>query len=216
MLKKLKVLFIFIPISLALSYFFDASLYSFITSALAIIPLAALMSHLTDQLRHLLGSSWGGLINVSFGNATELIISVFAIYDGLLNVVKANITGSILMNLLLVLGLSFFLGGLKYQRQEFDKLLAITNSVMLMLAVIGMLIPAIFYYGSAKIKTVVLGRLSIGVGLVLFFTYLAGLYFTLVFHEQEKDKRKEGEERKEKDWQDYNYKRIGKKIFIYY
>ncbi|NLJ84300.1 MAG: calcium/proton exchanger [Halanaerobiaceae bacterium] len=213
MLKKLKVLFIFIPISLALSYFFDASLYSFITSALAIIPLAALMSHLTDQLRHLLGSSWGGLINVSFGNATELIISVFAIYDGLLNVVKANITGSILMNLLLVLGLSFFLGGLKYQRQEFDKLLAITNSVMLMLAVIGMLIPAIFYYGSAKIKTVVLGRLSIGVGLVLFFTYLAGLYFTLVFHEQEKDKRKEGEERKEKDWQDYNYKRIGKKIF---
>ena len=76
MLKKLKVLFIFIPISLALSYFFDASLYSFITSALAIIPLAALMSHLTDQLRHLLGSSWGGFDKCSFGNATELIISV--------------------------------------------------------------------------------------------------------------------------------------------
>ena len=110
MLNKLKVLFIFIPISLILSYLFNASLYSFITSALAIIPLAALMSHLTDKLRYQLGSSWGGLINVTFGNATELIISVFAIYDGLLNVVKANITGSILMNLLLVLGLSFFWG----------------------------------------------------------------------------------------------------------
>lgn len=210
MLNKLKVLFIFIPISLILSYLFNASLYSFITSALAIIPLAALMSHLTDQLRYQLGSSWGGLINVTFGNATELIISVFAIYDGLLNVVKANITGSILMNLLLVLGLSFFLGGLKYQRQEFDKLLAITNSVMLMLAVIGMLIPAIFYYGSEKIKTLVLGRLSIGVGLVLFLTYLAGLYFTLVFHEQEKQEKKDRGNRDEKGWQDY--KRIGRKI----
>ncbi|HOA40053.1 MAG TPA: calcium/proton exchanger [Halanaerobiales bacterium] len=187
MLKKLKILYIFIPISLILFYLLQAPLASFLSSALAIIPLAALMSHLTDQIRHQLGSSWGGLINISFANATELIISLFAIYDGLFNVVKANITGSIIMNLLLVLGLSFFLGGLKYQRQEFDKLLAITNSVMLMLAVIGMLIPAIFYYGSAKIKTVILGRLSLGVGLVLFITYLAGLYFTLIFHEQEKE-----------------------------
>lgn len=192
MLEKLKVLFIFVPISLVLFYFMDGSLLSFITSALAITPLAALMSNLTDQLRHQLGSSWGGLINVTFGNATELIISIFAIYGGLLNVVKANITGSIIMNLLLVLGLSFFIGGLKYQRQEFDKLLAITNSAMLMLAVIGMLIPAIFYYGSPNIRTVVLGRLSIGVGLVLFTTYLAGLYFTLIFHEEEKRQKEEG------------------------
>ncbi|QTL99457.1 calcium/proton exchanger [Iocasia frigidifontis] len=186
MVKKMRYLLIFVPISLGFSYFRDGSIWSFITSALAIIPLAALMASITDRLRNILGSSWGGIINVTFGNATELIISIFAIYDGLLNVVKANITGSIIMNLLLVLGMSFLLGGLRYQRQKFDKLLAITNSAMLMLAVIGMLIPAIFYFGSSNIKTLVLGKLSMGVGFVLFVTYLASLYFTLIFHEKEK------------------------------
>ncbi|NLM97779.1 MAG: calcium/proton exchanger [Halanaerobiaceae bacterium] len=203
MFPKLKILLIFVPISIALSFFLDGSLLSFISSALAIIPLAALMSSLTDQLQKALGSSWGGLVNVTFGNATELIISIFAINDGLLNVVKANITGSIIMNLLLVLGLSFFLGGLKYQRQVFDKLLAITNSAMLMLAVAGMLIPAIFYYGSPNIKTLILDRLSIGVGIVLFATYLIGLYFTLVFHEKEKK-----QEREEKTEDSKLYKKI--------
>ena len=191
MLNKLKILLVFVPISFGFYYFQDGSVWSFITSALAIIPLAALMSALTDQLRSYLGSSWGGLINVTFGNATELIISLFAIIDGLLNVVKANITGSILMNLLLVLGMSFFLGGLKHNRQSFDKLLAITNSAMLMLAVIGMLIPAIFYFASPNIKTIVLGKLSLGVALVLFSTYLASIYFTLIFHEREKKERNE-------------------------
>ncbi|MFW5981643.1 MAG: calcium:proton antiporter [Halanaerobiaceae bacterium] len=186
MFRKLKILLIFVPVSLGLSFFLDGSLLTFASTALAIIPLATIMSELTDRLRVDLGSSWGGLINVTFGNATELIISVFAIYDGLLNVVKANITGSIIMNLLLVLGLSFFLGGLKYRRQQFDKLLAITNSAMLMLAVVGMLVPAIFYFGSENVRTIVLRRLSIGVGIVLFITYLASLYFTLIYHEKEK------------------------------
>ncbi|MEJ6950632.1 calcium:cation antiporter [Natronospora cellulosivora (SeqCode)] len=186
MLGKLKILLVFVPVSLGLSFFLDGSILTFAVTALAIIPLAAIMSDLTDRLRVDLGSSLGGLINVTFGNATELIISIFAIYDGLLNVVKANITGSIIMNLLLVLGLSFFLGGLKYRRQKFDKILAITNSAMLMLAVVGMLVPAIFYFGSENIKTIVLRRLSIGVGIVLFITYLASLYFTLVYHEKEK------------------------------
>jgi len=205
MLNKLKILLIFVPISLGFSYFQDGSLWSFITSALAIIPLAALMSSITDKLRDDLGSSWGGIINVTFGNATEFLISIFAIFDGLLNVVKANITGSIIMNLLLVLGLSFFIGGLKYQRQEYDRLLAITNSAMLMLAVIGMLVPAIFYFGSPNIKSLVLGKLSLGVGFVLFCTYLANLYFTLVFHEREKKERN-------KDSGEQNKKRDGKQV----
>lgn len=195
MYNKIGIMLVFVPISIGFYYFQDRSLWSFITSALAIIPLAAFMSNITDRLRKHLGSSWGGLINVTFGNATELIISLFAIIDGLLNVVKANITGSILMNLLLVLGMSFFLGGLKHRRQSFDKLLAITNSAMLMLAVIGMLIPAIFHFASPNIKTLVLGKLSMGVGFVLFSTYLASLYFTLIFHEREKTYwNKEGEQ----------------------
>ncbi|HLV08681.1 MAG TPA: calcium/proton exchanger, partial [Halanaerobiales bacterium] len=148
------------------------------------------MSSITGKLRDQLGSSWGGLINVTFGNATEFLISIFAIFDGLYNVVKANITGSIIMNLLLVLGLSFLTGGLKYGRQKYDRLLAISNSAMLMLAVIGMLVPAIFYFGSPNIKTLILGKLSLGVGVVLFLTYLANLYFTLVFHEKERKELK--------------------------
>ncbi len=185
--QKIKFLLIFIPISFGFYYFQGDSIWVFTTSAAAIIPLASMMTYFTDKLAGYLGNSWGGLLNVTFGNATELIISLFAIIDGLLNVVKAEITGVIIMNLLLILGLSFFFGGLKYRSQSFDRLLAVTNSAMLMLAMISMLVPAIFYFASSNIKTVVLDRLSLGVGLVLFSTYLASLYFTLVIHEKEKD-----------------------------
>lgn len=184
--SKIKYLLVFIPISLGLYYFLGDSVWVFITAALSIIPLAMFMTQFTDELGNYLGDSWGGLLNVTFGNATELIISLFAILDGLLNVVKAQITGSIIMNLLLVLGLSFFMGGLRHRTQKFDKVLAITNSAMLTLAMIGLLVPAIFYFASPNIKTIVLGRLSLGVGVVLFITYLSSLYFTLVIHEKEK------------------------------
>ena len=190
MKEKLKYLLIFIPISSFLSNYYQVPTFIFITSALAIIPLAVMMTSFTDKLASYLGNSLGGLLNVTFGNATELIISLFAIMDGLLNVVKAEITGSIVMNLLLVPGLSFFIGGLKHRTQSYDKLLAITNSAMLVLAAIGMLVPAVFHFASPNIKTLVLGKLSIGVGLILFITYLASLYFTLVIHEKEKTKPK--------------------------
>ncbi len=188
--KKIKLLLLFIPLSFIISYFNKGVTLSFISSGIAIIPLAVLMTSITSKLASYLGNSWGGLLNVTFGNATELIISLFAILDGLLNVVKAEITGSIVMNLLLIPGISFFAGGLKYRTQSFDKLLAITNSAMLMLAGIGMLIPAIFYIYSPNIRTIVLGRLSLGVAAILFFTYLASLYFTLFVHEKEKKEKK--------------------------
>ncbi len=183
---KIIVSLIFVPLSLGLNYFFDGSTLAFLSSAVAIIPLAMLVTHYTGQLADSVGQSWGGLINVTFGNTTELIISLFAISKGLLDVVKAAITGSILMNLLLILGLSFFVGGLKYRSQKFDKLVAITNSAMLMLAVIAMLIPAIFFFTSANILLDVLNILSIGVAVVLLITYFASLYFTMVIHEAEK------------------------------
>ena len=194
MKNKINFLLIFVPISFFIYYLKPESLWPFITSALAIIPLAMLMNLTIDKIATNLGSSWGGLLSVTFGNATELIISLFAISDGLLGVVKAAITGTILMNLLLILGLSFFVGGIKKRTQSFDRVMAITNSAMLMLAVIGMLIPAIFFFGSSNIKDLVLGRLSLGVGLVLFLTYLASLYFTLFIHEEEKDSVGQDEE----------------------
>ena len=194
MRKILKYFLIFVPLSIVVAYTWEDSIWTFSTSAAAIIPLAMYMNKYIDRLATALGSALGGLLSVTFGNATELIISLFAIRDGLLSVVKAAITGSIVMNLLLVLGLSFFLGGLKHRRQSFDKLVAVTNSAMLMLAVAGMLLPAIFYFGSPKIETLVLGRLSLGVAGVLFLTYLASLYFTLVVHQEEKDSFAQEEE----------------------
>lgn len=188
--KKVIILFIFIPLSFFISYLNKGDTLIFISSAVAIIPLAMFMTSITSKLASYIGNSWGGLLNVTFGNATELIISIFAILNGLLSVVKAEITGSIIMNLLLVPGISFFAGGLKYRTQSFDKLLAITNSAMLMLAGGGMLIPAIFYFASPNIKTIVLGKLSIGVAAILLFTYMASLYFTLFIHEKEKNEKK--------------------------
>ncbi|MGM0409690.1 MAG: calcium/proton exchanger [Bacillota bacterium] len=189
--KKVIILFVFIPLSFFISYLNKGDTLIFISSAVAIIPLAMFMTSITSKLASYIGNSWGGLLNVTFGNATELIISIFAILNGLLSVVKAEITGSIIMNLLLVPGISFFAGGLKYRTQSFDKLLAITNSAMLMLAGGGMLIPAIFYFASPNIKTIVLGRLSLGVAAILLITYLASLYFTLFIHEKEKNEKKE-------------------------
>ena len=194
MRKVLKYFLVFVPLSFVLAYTKEDSIWTFMTSAAAIVPLAMYMNKYIDRIATGLGSALGGLLSVTFGNATELIISLFAIRDGLLGVVKAAITGSIIMNLLLVLGLSFFLGGLKYRRQSFDKLVAITNSAMLMLAVAGMLLPAIFYFGSPKIEKLVLGRLSLGVAGVLFLTYLASLYFTMVVHEEEKDSYAQADE----------------------
>lgn len=188
--RKIYILLLFIPTSFFIEKIWDKPALIFISSGIAIIPLAVIMTNITGKIASYLGNSWGGLLNVTFGNSTELIISLFAILDGLLNVVKAEITGSIIMNLLLVPGISFFAGGLKHRTQSFDKLLAITNSAMLMLAGIGMLIPAIFYFASPNIKTIVLGRLSLGVGAILFSTYMASLYFTLFIHEKEKDNKK--------------------------
>ncbi len=199
MKDKVKYFLVLVPASLVFYYLDKDSLATFITSAMAIIPLAIIMNYLIDEIASNLGTGWGGLLSITFGNATELIISLFAIRNDLFNVVKAAITGSIIMNLLLILGLCFFVGGLKHRTQSFDKVVAITNSAMLMLAVVGMLIPAIFYFGSPNIKEIVLGRLSLGVAFVLFCTYLASLYFTLVVHEREKNSVSQNQNEKKKD-----------------
>ncbi|MCK4257325.1 MAG: calcium/proton exchanger [Halanaerobiales bacterium] len=182
MKKWLKILYLFVPISIGLKFIDGASDWTFVIASLAIIPLATLIAKSTEELAKYLGPSLGGLVNVTFGNATELIISILAILKGLLRVVKAAIAGSIITNLLLILGLSLFFGGLKFQKQKFNRVMAVTNATMLMLAIVGMIIPAIFYYASPSLKTVVLGRFSLSVATVLLITYFLSLYFTQVTH----------------------------------
>ena len=151
-------------------------------SALAILPLAGLIGRATEQLALHTGPRVGGLINATFGNVTELIIAVFLLLDGKPEIVKASLTGSILGNLLLVLGLSFFVGGLIHEEQEYNARSASVHATSLVLAVTGLLMPALFALGGRESfieREIVSGT----VALVLIALYVAALVFTLVTHE---------------------------------
>lgn len=147
------------------------------------------MGRSTEHLAKHLGSGVGSLLNATFGNAAELIIALFAIAKGLEGVVKASITGSIIGNLLLVLGFSFFSGGIKFTKQEFNRTIASASASALTLAAIGLTIPTIFHQAAANVPvqsggwTIVRERqLSLAIAVVLFLTYIATLIFSLVTH----------------------------------
>lgn len=136
-------LLIFIPISIALDLLHSDPLLIFIASGIAIVPLAIWLSTATEEVALVAGSTIGGLLNAVFGNATELIIALVALREGLVDIVKASITGSLISNLLLVMGLSMFLGGLRYKEQEFKPIVARINGSTMTLAVIAIILPAL-------------------------------------------------------------------------
>jgi Ca2+:H+ antiporter len=156
----------------------------FATAGLGIIPLAAIMGRATDALSTRLGSTVGGLLNAAFGNAAELILSLVALRRGLFSVVKASLTGSIIGNALLVLGLSLLVGGLRHRRQTFDRTSAGLQSTLLVLAAIGMTIPSLLFQTLGPKAEV---QLSEEVAGVLLFTYLLSLVFSLITHRDEGD-----------------------------
>ncbi|MCI0659947.1 MAG: calcium/proton exchanger, partial [Acidobacteria bacterium] len=154
----------------------------FATSALAIIPLAGWMGRATEHLAEKMGEGIGGLLNATFGNAAELIIALMALHKGLFGVVKASLTGSIIGNILLVLGLSIFLGGLKYPRQVFNRTAAMLGSTLLALSAIALVLPAVFHFvvpNGQKAER----DLSLEISVVLILTYIASLIFTLRTHQ---------------------------------
>lgn len=182
-MKFLKYLLIFIPISIIAEFMKMNSVWIFIFSSLAIIPLAGLMGEATEEISIYSGPRIGGFLNATFGNATELIISFFALKEGLFDVVKASIAGSVIGNILLVLGASMFFGGLKYKVQKFNKSIVEVSASMLLFAVIGLSIPAIFTH--TVNKELLTGKyewLSIGVAFAMFIIYLLGLYFSFYTH----------------------------------
>ncbi|MBW4644591.1 MAG: calcium/proton exchanger [Goleter apudmare HA4340-LM2] len=176
------VLLIFIPISLAAHFLEWGELIVFITAGLAILPLAAWMGTATEEIAVVVGPSLGGLLNATFGNATELIIALVALKAGLVNVVKASLTGSIIGNLLLVMGLSMFLGGLRYKEQKFQSVVARVNASSMNLAVIAMLLPTAMNYTSVGISEKVLQNLSLAVAVVLILVYALTLLFSMKTH----------------------------------
>lgn len=172
----------FIPISLVGHFLGWSDLIIFVTAGLAIIPLAGWMGTATEEIAVVLGPSLGGLMNATFGNATELIIAIFALRAGLVNVVKSSITGSIIGNLLLVMGLSMLLGGLKYKEQTFQSTIARLNASSMNLAVIAILLPTAVDFTSTGIEESILQRLSIAVAVVLMMVYGLTLLFSMKTH----------------------------------
>lgn len=175
----INVLLIFVPIAILVELLHGDPTVLFITSALGIVPLAGLLGEATDALSVKAGDKIGGLLNATLGNAAELIITIVALQAGLLEVVKASITGSILGNLLLVLGLSLLAGGLKNGTQFFDKRGVSVMMTTMTIAIIGLVIPTMF---SSAIETVnhdAVEYLSIGVAVALMTSYILSLFFTL-------------------------------------
>jgi Ca2+:H+ antiporter len=154
----------------------------FFLSALAIVPLAKYIGEATEELATYTGPAVGGLLNATFGNATEFIISIFALQAGLIEVVKASITGSIIGNLLLVLGMSMFIGGWKRKKQEFNRTASMAGGATLLLAVIALVIPAIFTLTSPQTGKGIIQELSVFVSIFMIIVYGASIFFTLFTH----------------------------------
>ncbi len=158
------------------------ALWVFLTSGLAIIPLAGFMGKATEHLSVRVGHGLGGLLNATFGNAAEIIIAIMGLRAGLYDLVKASITGSIIGNVLLVFGLSTLLGGLKYRTQHFNRTAASLGSTMLLLSAIALVIPAIFHFIAGPEAAVGERNLSLFIAIVLMVTYALLLVFSLKTH----------------------------------
>lgn len=198
-MKILKYLLIFVPISFIAKFMGVSDSWMFILSCLSIVPLAGLMGEGTEEISFYSGPKIGGFLNGTFGNATELIISFFALKEGLFEVVKSSIAGAVIGNILLVVGASMLAGGLKYKSQQFNVKVSDVSSSMLLFAVIGLCIPALFTHtvDPALLNTRYEG-LSIFVAVVMFIIYGLSLFFSFSTHKHIYTETENGEEHKAK------------------
>ena len=180
--QLLSILLVFIPISIAGHFLEWNATTIFITSCLAIIPLAAWMGTATEEIAVVLGPNLGGLLNATFGNATELIIGIVALKAGLIEVVKASISGSIMGNLLLVMGFSMLLGGLRFKEQTFQPIVARMNASAMNLAVIAILMPTAVNTSTPGLPQPIMENLSVVVSIVLIIVYILTLLFSMKTH----------------------------------
>jgi Ca2+:H+ antiporter len=180
----LYAMLVFVPVSFWLGLTHAAPTAVFVVSCLAVLPLAGLMGESTEHLGHHTGPAIGGLLNATFGNAAELIIGFMALRAGETEIVKASLTGSILGNMLMVLGLAMFVGGLKHKELRFSRMAAETGSGMMVLATVALVIPAIYASVTHHREPEHLEAISLDISIVLILTYVASLLFSLWTHEQ--------------------------------
>lgn len=181
-----------VPVSL-LSLLFHSEPARFALAAAAMIPLAGLLGDATEELAIHAGPRIGGLLNATFGNAAELIVGIFLVADGELEVVRSSITGSIIGNLLLVLGASFFAGGLRFRELKFSAAAAGTGVASMAIAVAAVLMPGIYARGAHPTEFRI-EAVSVGVAIVLVVMYAASLVFDLVTHPQNRSAARTEEE----------------------
>lgn len=183
--NRLNLLLAAAPASWVLHATFPESSWVFMVAAISLVPLAGIIGLGTEELAHRSGPAVGGFLNATFGNAAELIIAVVALGQGHVELVKASITGSIVGNLLLVLGLSFFVGGLGRRTQKFDRTAATNASTMLFLAVVALVMPAVFdlaLYGTLAARPEAIDDLSLLTSGVLILAYCGSLVYAFTAH----------------------------------
>lgn len=179
----LAILLVFLPLAMLAEFTHWGELWVFSFSAVGVIPMAGYIGEATESLAHYTGPKLGGLLNATLGNAAELILTIFAIRKGLLELVKASITGSILGNLLLVLGMAMLFGGLRHGTQRFDRRQASHNAVLLVMTVLLLLVPSLVSHtihpAEIGIETdVKVEALSLGVSAVMIVLYVLGLIYS--------------------------------------
>ena len=180
--KALLFLLVFVPIAAIAALLHVNPVLLFFISAIAIVPLAKYIGQATEELAARTSTTWGGLLNVTFGNATELIISAFALRAGLVEVVKASLTGSIIGNLLLVLGTAIFIGGLKNKKQEFNKTGALAAGSTLFIAATALVMPAILAASAFSGSSHAIETMSQLTAVCMIIMYGANLLFSLHTH----------------------------------
>jgi Ca2+:H+ antiporter len=172
------LLLVALPLAILAEVGHWGEIWVFVLSAIGVIPLASYIGEATESLAHYTSPRIGGLLNATLGNAAELIITVFAIREGLLELVKASITGSILGNLLLVLGMSMVVGGVRHGVQSFHRQQATNNAILLTLAIVGLVVPSLFSHYISPDWSVQVEALSLGVAGVMIVLYALGLVFS--------------------------------------
>ncbi len=176
------VLLVFVPISIVASWLEWGETAVFFTSALAIIPLSIWLSTATEKVAVVTGPTLGGLVNAFFGNATELIIALVALKEGLVDIVKASLTGTLLSDLLLLMGCAMLAGGIRYKEQEFKPILTRVNGSSMTLAVVAIALPTLVIYTSNVVDETAIRNLSLVTATVLIIVYGLTLLFSLGTH----------------------------------
>lgn len=178
-IEPLLILLLAFPLAIFAELAHWGQIWVFAISALGVIPMAGYIGRSTEALAARTGPKIGGLLNATLGNAAELIISLVAIKAGLLELVKASLTGSILGNLLLVMGMALLAGGLKNGIQSFDRRQAGNHAVLLTLSILAMTVPSLFSHSIGPLGSIEVEELSLGVALVMIVLYVIGLIYSL-------------------------------------